>query len=343
MTTDRGSAPFRGRTILVTGGTGSIGSEIVRRLLEHEPRAIRVLSRDDSKQFELSQELRDRPELRMLIGDVRNRDRIARAMSGVDLVIHAAAMKHVPACEFNPFEATETNVRGTQNVVEAAIDANVERVLNVSTDKAVDPTNVMGATKLLAERLVSSAERYKGAAGTRFASVRFGNVIGSRGSIVPLILRQVAAGGPVTVTDPEMTRYIMPLPAAVDLCLTAVDRMAGGEVFILKMPRVRLGDLVEVLIEAYAGRFGHDPRRIAVEQIGVRSGEKLHEALITADEATRVHDLGDMWIVPRPEQARPEASRRSAIETPDVLDRDGIRALLDQAGWLVPESLPRLA
>lgn len=333
---------FRGRTVLVTGGTGSIGSEVVRRVLDHEPRAVRVFSRDDSKQFDLAQQLRDRSELRMLIGDVRDRERVARAMNGVDLVVHAAAMKHVPASEFNPFEATETNVRGTRNVVEAAIDANVDRVLTVSTDKAVDPTNVMGATKLLAERLTSSAELYKGPAATRFASVRFGNVIGSRGSIVPLILRQVAAGGPVTVTDPEMTRYLMPLGDAVDLCLGAMERMAGGEVFILKMPRVRIGDLIDVLVEAYAGRFGHDPGAIAVERIGVRAGEKLDEALMTADEAARARDDGDMWIVPRAvDEPIEKPASAAALEPPPVLDADAIRTLLDRAGWLAPESMPR--
>jgi UDP-N-acetylglucosamine 4,6-dehydratase/5-epimerase len=338
------AAFFRGRTVLVTGGTGSIGSEVVRRILDQEPRAVRVLSRDDSKQFELAQELRGSNALRMLIGDVRSRERIDRAMSGVELVVHAAAMKHVPACEFNPFEATETNVRGTQNVVEAAIDAGVDRVLTVSTDKAVDPTNVMGATKLLAERLMSSAELYKGPAATRFASVRFGNVIGSRGSLVPLILGQVARGGPVTLTDPEMTRYLMPLGHAVDLCLSSLAEMDGGEVFILKMPRVRVGDLVEVLVEAYAPRFGYRPDEIEVEQIGIRAGEKWDEALMTVDEASRARETDAMWVVPRVREAdqAPEPAA-GGVPTPPVLDRMAIRELLDTAGWLAPESLPKLA
>jgi len=334
---------FRDRTILVTGGTGSIGSEMVRRLLDLRPRAVRVLSRDDSKQFELAEELRGRSELRMLIGDVRDRSRIARAMSGVDLVIHAAAMKHVPAAEFNPFEAVETNVRGTQNVVEAAIDAGVDRVLTVSTDKAVDPTNVMGATKLLAERLMASAQLYRGAAPTRFASVRFGNVIGSRGSIVPLILAQLARGGPVTVTDPEMTRYLMPIRTAVDLCFTALERMDGGEVFILKMPRVRIGDLVDVLVEAYAGRYGLQAADIAIERIGVRAGEKVDEALISTDEAWRVIDGDEMWVVPRQQPNDVAPRTRAPMEPPRLLSRDEIRDLLDAAGWLAPEQLPKLA
>ena len=336
--TDAAASLFRDRVVLVTGGTGSIGSEVVRRILDLQPRALRVLSRDDSKQFELAQELRDRPALRMLIGDVRSHQRIARAMSGVDLVVHAAALKHVPACEFNPFEATETNVRGTQNVVEAAIDAGVDRVLTISTDKAVDPTNVMGATKLLAERLMTSAELYKGASATRFASVRFGNVVGSRGSIVPLILRQVAHGGPVTVTDAEMTRYLMPLRKAADLCLTAIERMEGGEVFILKMPRVRVGDLVEVLIEAYASRFGYRPDEIEIERIGARPGEKRDEALMTEEEALRARDADDMWVVPR---AIPDGrgAARPGVGPSELLDRQAIRELLDSAGWLAPETV----
>ena len=338
MTEDGADSFFRDRTILVTGGTGSIGSVVVERLLAEKPRAVRVLSRDDSKQFELSERLRHEPALRMLIGDVRDRDRIRRAMRGVDLVVHAAAMKHVPACEFNPFEAVETNVGGTQNVVEAAIDADVERVLTVSTDKAVDPSNVMGATKLLSERLMSAAETYKGPARTRFAASRFGNVLGSRGSLVPLILNQVSRGGPVTVTDAEMTRYVMPISEAVRLCLVAIERTDGGEVFILKMPRARVGDLVEVLVEAYAPRFGYRADEIAVEVIGPRAGERQHEFLMTADEAERAEELPDMWVVRPPRAgARPAAGPRRA--EPDPVGRAELRELLDAAGWLRPTGL----
>jgi UDP-N-acetylglucosamine 4,6-dehydratase len=271
---------------------------------------------------------------------VRSRERLQRAMSGIEIVFHAAAMKHVPACEFNPFEATETNVRGTQNVVEAAIDAGVDRVLTVSTDKAVDPSNVMGATKLLAERLMSAAETYKGAVQTRFASVRFGNVIGSRGSIVPLIRGQVARGGPVTITDPEMTRYLMPIGEAVRLCFAAVDRMKGGEVFILRMPRVRTGDLVEVLVEAYAPAFGYRPDEIATEVIGARRGEKTDEVLLSHDEALSATELEDMYVVSgAPPRSTPV---RGGQADEAVLDRHQVRELLDAAGWLRPESLPSL-
>jgi FlaA1/EpsC-like NDP-sugar epimerase len=335
-----GAAPFADRRVLVTGGTGSIGSAIVEALLAQRPSVVRVLSRDDTKQFELSQRHRGHDALRMLIGDVRSRERLQRAMSGIEVVFHAAAMKHVPACEFNPFEATETNVRGTQNVVEAAIDSGVEKVLTISTDKAVDPSNVMGATKLLAERLMSAAEMYKGPVQTHFASVRFGNVIGSRGSLVPLIRGQVARGGPVTVTDPEMTRYLMPIGDAVRLCFVAVDRMTGGEVFILKMPRVRTGDLVEVLVEAYAPQFGYRPGEIATEVIGSRPGEKRDEVLLTAAEALSADELADMYVVS--DGAVRSQPVRGGQGDEALLDRAQVRELIDAAGWLRPESLPSL-
>jgi FlaA1/EpsC-like NDP-sugar epimerase len=337
------AAFFADKRVLVTGGTGSIGSAIVDALLPTGPRALRVVSRDDSKQFELAQRHREAEALRMLIGDVRSRDRMTRAMAGVDLVFHAAAMKHVPACEFNPFEATETNVRGTQNVVESAIDAGVDRVLGVSTDKAVDPTNVMGATKLLAERLLSAAEFYKGPSRTRFASVRFGNVIGSRGSLVPLIRGQVARGGPVTVTDPEMSRYMMPIADAVGLCFAAMERMEGGEVFILKMPRVRVGDLVEVLVETYAPQFGFRTDEIGVEVIGIRAGEKRHEVLLTADEAAAADDSDGMFVVRAQREPRADGSVPAGGRADEpLLSRPELRELLDRAGWLRPAALPAL-
>ncbi|HWO88403.1 MAG TPA: SDR family NAD(P)-dependent oxidoreductase [Gemmatimonadales bacterium] len=341
MTADTGF--FRNKRVLVTGGTGSIGSAIVEALLERKPRVVRLISRDDSKQFELAQRHRNKRELRMLIGDVRSRERMTRALAGVDLVFHAAALKHVPACEFNPFEATETNVRGTQNVVEAAIDAGVDRVLGVSTDKAVDPTNVMGATKLLAERLLAAAELYKGPARTRFASVRFGNVIGTRGSLIPLVLGQVARGGPVTVTDPEMSRYIMPLSDAVSLCLDAMERMEGGEVFILKMPRVAVGDLVEVLVEAYAPIFGYRPADIQIEYIGPRAGEKRHEVLLTEDEARVAAEMNGMYVVRQGQTTRRTKPASGGRADEPVLARQELRALLDAAGWLRPQQLPTLS
>lgn len=325
---------FSGQSVLVTGGTGSIGSAIVAAVAKQRPRVLRVLSRDDTKQFELQQGLRDEPSLRMLIGDVRSLERLRRAMSGIDFVFHAAALKHVPACEYNPFEATETNVRGTQNVVEAAIDAGVKRVLTISTDKAVDPTNVMGATKLLAERLMSAAELVKGPAETRFAAVRFGNVIGSRGSLVPLIRRQIAGGGPVTVTDPDMTRYMMPLHQAVGLCFEAMERMQGGEIFILKMPRVRVGDLVDVLVRAYAPQYGIRSAEIAVETIGPRRGEKRHEVLLTEDEAGSADELENMYVIGGTDPRLDGVPVQGGRGLEPLLGHEQIERMLDDAGWL---------
>lgn len=288
---------FSGRKILVTGGTGSIGSELVRTLIPHEPEVIRVFSRDETKQFEMQFQLPKKGNIRFLIGDVRDRDRIQRAMEDIDYVFHGAAMKHVPACEFNPFEAVRTNVLGTQNCIDAALQEEVERFITISTDKAASPTNTMGATKLLAERLTVAANHYKGKRRTIFAGVRFGNVLGSRGSVVPLFLKQIQQGGPVTITNAEMTRFFMTIKEAVKLVLEACGKALGGEIFVLKMPSVRMQDLAEAMIELFAPLFGHSPKEIAIEEIGIRPGERIEEALMTEEEASLAEDLGNMWAL----------------------------------------------
>ncbi len=286
---------YRGKRILVTGGTGSIGSEIVRQLLSCNPKVVRILSRDDTKQAELQDRLGRGARIRYFIGDVRDRYRIQRAMEGVDLVFHAAAMKHVPACEYNPFEAVQTNVIGTQNVIQAALDAGVKRLVVISTDKAVNPVNTMGISKLMAERLAVTVDAWANAK-TKFCAVRFGNVLGSRGSLVPLLLGQIRKGGPVTVTDPAMTRFMMGIPDAVGLVLQAGARTQGGEVFILKMPSVRIGDFVEALMRS-------EGKRVRVKRIGLRLGEKMHEELLTEEEIPRTRDLGPMFAVLPPHRA----------------------------------------
>ena len=287
---------YRGKRILVTGGTGSIGSEIVRQLLACNPKVVRVLSRDDTKQAELQDRLGRGARIRYFIGDVRDRYRIQRAMEGVDLVFHAAAMKHVPACEYNPFEAVQTNVIGTQNVIQAALDAGVKRLVVISTDKAVNPVNTMGISKLMAERLAVTVDAWASAK-TKFCAVRFGNVLGSRGSLVPLLLGQIRKGGPVTVTDPAMTRFMMAIPDAVGLVLEAGARTNGGEVFILKMPSVGIGSFVDALMR----RSG---KRVRVKTIGLRLGEKMHEELLTEEEIPRTQDLGAMFAVQPPHRAK---------------------------------------
>ena len=291
------SASFRGQRILVTGGSGTIGARLVDRLLEREPEVVRVFGRDETKQFYQRQRLRDRSDVRFLVGDIRDRDRLLRAMDGIDTVFHCAALKHVESGEYNPFEATQTNVVGTQNVIDACLAAGVGTMILTSSDKAANPTSVMGASKLLAEKLVSAATNYRGSRPTRFASVRFGNVLGSRGSALELFFRQVATGGPVTVTDPAMTRFVMRTDRAVELAIRAAEIARGGEVFVFKMPAARLQDLVAAAIDVVASANGRDPGAVATLAIEPRPGEKPYEELMTEDESTRARDIGEMFAV----------------------------------------------
>lgn len=284
---------LKGKIVIVTGGTGSVGSEIVRQLVKTRVKQIRVYSRDEHLQHELRYELPADERLRFLIGDVRDKDRTIFAFRGVDIVFHAAAMKHVPACEYNPFEAVKTNIIGTQNVIEAALANDVEKVLAVSTDKAADPASVLGASKLMMERLVTAANATIGPGRTRFASVRFGNVLDSRGSVVDLWRKQIKNGTPVTVTDKRATRFFMGIPDAVQLCFSALETMQGGEIFVLKMkPARRVIDFAEDFIKKHA-----NGARTKVEIIGLRPGEKLHETLMTEDEAEHAVELKDMFVI----------------------------------------------
>ncbi|KQC08835.1 MAG: hypothetical protein APR54_04170, partial [Candidatus Cloacimonas sp. SDB] len=288
-----------GRTILVTGGVGSIGKELVKKMLDDEETTVRVLDTNETGLFDLSQEIKN-DRIRLFIGDIRDKDRLNRAFENVDVVFHAAALKHVPLCEYNPFEAVMTNIIGTQNVLSAALDNRVKKVIFISTDKAVNPTNVMGATKLLAERLTISTSHYRGFRDTIFCCVRFGNVLNSRGSVIPLFQQQIANGGPITVTHPEMTRFIMSIPNAVDLILKAAKISSGGEIFILKMPAVRIIDLAEVMIQKYAPLFGFDTNDIEIEIIGKRPGEKMHEELLTEYESEFTYENEEMFITYSP-------------------------------------------
>ena len=291
---------FDGKTILVTGGTGSIGSEIVKRLFnESKAKVIRVYSRDEYKQFTMQHELGNESKtLRFLVGDVRDKERLMMAMEGVDVVFHVAALKHVPSCEFNPFEAIKTNVLGAQNVVEAAMANNVEKVIAISTDKAVNPVNTMGATKLLAEKLIISANYYKGNKPTKFSCVRFGNVLASRGSVVPLFIEQIEKGGPLTLTDEKMTRFIMSVRHAVDLIFKSSSLANGGEIFILKMPVLKVKDLLQVLVDELAPKYGLDPKTIEIKTIGSRPGEKMYEELMTEEEAAISYELDGLFVIP---------------------------------------------
>jgi FlaA1/EpsC-like NDP-sugar epimerase len=288
---------LEGCNVLVTGGAGSIGSEIVKKAITEEAAVVRALDADESGLFELARELSDDATLRTLLGDVRDLSRLRMAIEDIDVVFHAAALKHVGLNEYNPFEAVQTNVRGTQNIIRASLEADVESFVTISTDKATHPVSVMGATKLLSERLVIAANAYKGSDGPKFGCVRFGNVIGTSGSVVPKFIDQIADGGPVTVTDPEMTRFIMPPERAVELVLTARRRMRSGEVFVLKMNALRIGDLAEAMIEHYAPQFGHSPEEVEIEIVGPRPGERVHEKLISAEETVRVREYDQLYAI----------------------------------------------
>ena len=329
---------FRGKNILVSGGSGSIGSEIVKKLLQYEPKVVRVLSNDENCLFNLEQELQGYSNLRFLAGDVRDKERLQHAVEDIDFVFHAAALKHVPLCEYNPFEAVKTNVLGTQNVIETAMEEEVEKLITISTDKAVNPVNVMGATKLLAERLTISANYYKGLRETAFSCVRFGNVLDSRGSVVPLFQTQVEKGGPVTLTEPNMTRFVMSIPKAVELVLKAAEIAQGGEIFIFKMPALRIGDLAKAMIEELAPQYGYNPESIKVEITGKRVGEKMYEELLTADEDMNASETEDMFII-TPAARNQESKGISAKEYRS--DQDGILLATEEIKEILRKSLPQ--
>ena len=288
---------LRGKDVLVTGGCGSIGSHLVKKIITDDPSVVRVFDSNEEALFGLQKELDNDTPVRYLLGDIRDQDRLELAVEGIDVIFHAAALKHVTLNEYNPFETVQTNVNGTQNLVRAALEEEVESFVGVSTDKASNPTSVMGATKLLSERLIIAANTYKGNRDTRFGCVRFGNVLGSSGSVVPLFLNQISEGGPVTVTDPEMTRFIMPIDEAAELVLEAHNRMTSGEVFVLKMPTFRVGALAEAMVEEYASEFGYTPGEIEIDVIGARPGERVHEKLISADESTQARELENMYVI----------------------------------------------
>lgn len=295
---------FKGKIILVTGGTGSIGSEIVRQLLKHGPKAVRVFARHEDRHFQLMQEWAAHGgTVRFIIGDIRDKDRLALAMDGVGIVFHAAALKHVPLCEYNPFEAVKTNIVGTQNVIEAARNAGVSQVIGISTDKVTEPESVLGVSKLMAEKLFLATYFYKGDTGTKFSCVRFGNVLGSRGSILGLVKKQIQDGEPVTITDPAMTRFFMTIPQSVKLVLNAAALGRGQEIFVFKMPAARLGDLIDAAVAYYAPLYGKKPEDIQIMRIGRREGEKVHEKLLAEHELTRVLETEDLYVLTPREKA----------------------------------------
>lgn len=289
---------FKGKKVLIIGGTGTIGQSLLPTILMDNPEVVRILSRDEYKQFEMQQTYRNITNIRFLIGDVRDYGRVHRAMQDVDYVFHVAAMKHVPSCEYNPFEAVQTNILGTQNVIQASIDCGVDKTVFTSTDKAIAPTNTYGASKLMAERLISAAQYYGGAGKTVFSAVRFGNVMGSRGSVIPLFQKQIREHSKITVTQKDMSRFMMTLKQATELTIKSLQIAKGGEIFVLKMPVVRLQDLAECVIEETAKRLSLYATNIQIEEIGLRAGEKMYEELMTEEEAHHAIEFEDMFVIP---------------------------------------------
>lgn len=274
------------QVVLVTGGTGSFGKQFVELMLrEYRPKKVVIFSRDELKQHDMRAAGFDHASLRYFIGDVRDPARLDRAFSGVTVVVHAAAMKQVPACEYNPFEAIQTNIMGGRNVIDAAIDHGVRRILALSTDKAVNPINLYGATKLCAEKMFVQANAYSGAQDTRFSCARYGNVVGSRGSVIPVFQEQ-RKRGKITVTDPRMTRFWITLEQGVRFVVQCLERMHGGEIFVPKIPSMRLVDMARTVAP-----------ECEVEYIGIRSGEKLHEALVSEDESRHTVETEDMYVI----------------------------------------------
>ena len=291
------NSTFENKTILITGGSGSIGSYLTEALLRTNCKTIRIFSNSEYELYQLQNKLEGNKKLRYLLGDVRDKERLKVAYDGVDIVFHAAALKHLPLCEFNPFDAVQTNVIGTQNMIEVGIESNVEKFVFVSTDKAASPLSTLGATKLLAERLTISAMTYRKSL-TRpiMYCIRFGNVLGTRGSVLERFLEQVRKDKPLTITDKQMTRFTMTKKDAVDLILSTVDIAKGGEIFVLKMSSMKIMDLAKSVIELYS----KSPAEHSIIETGARSGEKLHEDLITKEELLRVKKLDGMYVIPPP-------------------------------------------
>jgi FlaA1/EpsC-like NDP-sugar epimerase len=283
---------FKNKRVLVTGACGTVGSKLVQHLLEeYQVGGLIGLDNNESELFFLSQKYESYPDAHFFLADVRDKTKLEMQFKGVDVVFHAAALKHVILCERSPFEAVQTNIMGVKNVIEAARKRNVAKVIFTSSDKAVNPTNVMGTSKLMGERLMTAANSNQNGEGPIFASTRFGNVLGSRGSVIPIFREQIRAGGPVTLTDPDMTRFIMSINEATRLVVDSAVLALGGEVFVTKMPVIRIQDLAKVMITELAPQYGHDPENIEIKMIGSKAGEKLYEELMSHEETRRTLEL----------------------------------------------------
>lgn len=317
---------FKDKTILVTGGTGSFGKKFISRILTEDIKKVIVFSRDELKQYEMRQEFTD-SRIRFFIGDVKDKERLYRAFDGVDIVIHAAAMKHVEACEYNPFEAVKTNINGAQNIIEAAIDRGVEKVIALSTDKAASPVNLYGATKLASDKLFVAANSYVGEKHTKFSVVRYGNVVGSRGSVIPFF-EKIKDTGKIPITDLRMTRFWITLEQGVQFVLDNLKRMEGGEIFVPKIPSMKVIDLAKAI--APECKF---------EIIGIRPGEKLHETMIMEDDSRHTIECDSYYVIQpefswwnsekkRAQRKLPEGFKYTSDSNSEWISIEGIKKML---------------
>jgi len=310
---------FKEKRALVTGACGTVGKELVRQLLEeYDVGELVAIDNNESELFFLEQKFLKQSQASFFLSDVRDSDKLSRKMQGIDIVFHAAAFKHVILCERSPFEAVQTNVIGVQNIINAAIKNKVGRVIFTSSDKAVNPTNVMGTSKLMGERLMTATNSNLRSGGPIFTSTRFGNVLGSRGSVIPIFREQIRKGGPVTLTDPQMTRFIMSIKEAVQLVIDSAFLACGGEVFVTKMPTIRILDLAKVMIQELASEHGFRQEDIRIENIGVKPGEKMYEELMSLEETRRSWELANYFAVM---PAFACVYRNINYEYPDVLSK----------------------
>tara|TARA_B100001750_G_scaffold154827_1_gene124247 strand:- start:291 stop:1289 length:999 start_codon:yes stop_codon:yes gene_type:complete len=323
------SREFKGKNILITGGTGSIGMGLAKQLVRYNPKEIRIFSNDENSIFEAKENLGVNRIYKFMVGDVRDKDRLNLAIRNVDIVFHTAAMKHIAICEDNPFDAVKTNVIGTSNILEASIIEEVKKFIFISTDKATNPTSTLGGSKLLAERLTLDAGTYAGKGKTKFAIVRFGNVLGSRGSVFQIFQNQIKMKKPLTVTDKRMTRYIMSISEAASMILKVTKILEGGEIYILKMPSVRIEDLAKGIIHVYGLRFP-DYRNTSSLKITKPRGERFHELLITNEEKLFCRDIGDMYKISKTENKKQLPYNEFSSETASRISQSKLHKIINE-------------
>ena len=315
---------YKGKKILITGGTGSCGHLITHRLIQKKAKEILILSRDEKKHFDMQHEFREFPQVKFMIGDIRDYARINEAMSSVDIVFQTAAMKHVNQCQQNPFEAAKTNILGIQNVINAALENKVDRVISLSTDKAVEPVNTMGMTKAIGENLITAANISPKNKGTKLCSIRYGNVMNSRGSVIPFFRHMISTGQTVPITDHEMTRFMLTLGEAADLVFFAAENLQGGEIFVRKAPSVYIKDIAEVLAEEKGAK-------LKTKEIGIFPGEKIHETLISSSEMNRAKEQKDYWVITANNIDSKKGSKKEYCSKNELVPKSQIPALLKRA------------